>query len=242
VHKYVLPLIRKFAEERAVRDEPFRVFCVGCGVGKDVEILANQGWECYGIDNGMRILHWRKRAYPELYFFANALHIPFKDEFFDFVYASGVIEHIGVVGDTAETKPTYHEERLQFCREIVRVTKPGGQLLVNSANRLFPFDLFHRGPYGKYIPRLHSWRERFLLSYGDFEELFVKEVGCESMQVLSNVGFFTYNKLHEQFMGRYLGKLLDWYFAFVSSDRFPMLRKSFLNPFTIVLATKERQR
>jgi ubiquinone/menaquinone biosynthesis C-methylase UbiE len=103
-----------------------RVLEVGCGLGTDLLQFARGGAEVYGIDlTAAGAALTRKRL--ELYGFKGELSVgdseslPFNDNCFDLVYSWGVIHH---TPDTASA-----------AREIVRVCKPGGRVLVMVYHR-----------------------------------------------------------------------------------------------------------
>jgi SAM-dependent methyltransferase len=59
---------------------------VGCGTGRVVKVLREAGYEAYGIDLGLYSspLFWEGESRNYL-FLANALSLPFEDDFFDFI-------------------------------------------------------------------------------------------------------------------------------------------------------------
>ena len=103
-----------------------RVLEVGCGLGTDLLQFARGGAEVYGIDLTQKGAALTQRRLG-LYGFTGRLavadseRLPFKSDYFDLVYSWGVIHH---TPDTAAA-----------AREIVRVCKPGGQVLVMIYHR-----------------------------------------------------------------------------------------------------------
>ena len=93
--------------------------------------------------------------------------IPFKDNFFDLVFASHVIEHI-------ETK-----EQLHFFKELSRVVKPGGKILVFAPT---PFNLFFWDDETHVRPCTH-WQLKYLAEDFDFK---VIEAKYSQIRGLSN--------------------------------------------------------
>jgi len=190
VHHYLLPLLRELRLPSSAG-----LLSVGCGGGWDVEALHQAGFLAWGIDNGGRTMAWQDRACVPYLSLSDALALPFPDGAFDFVFSEGVIEHIGYEGDSAQRRPGWELERQQFAACLLRVTRPGGYVLVACPNRLFPIDLFHGGrplPGGVRL-RFHSPSEEFLLSYGDIRSLFAAE--AESIQSLSLWNFFNLSRL-----------------------------------------------
>ena len=241
---YVAPLLQMLFPDLADGGEaragtaPFRALSLGCGVGADVEALTDLGYPCYGIDAGARRSAWKKRRQPERLFLSNARFLPFEDGAFDFVLVGCLIPHIGVYGDTCAVRPRFREERNEAFDEAVRVLRPGGWILMSSPNRQCPLDLFHRPDPWRHLPRVHSPRESFLLSYGDYERALVGRCGCRNMQALPLEGYWGFYRSREYAIGRLLQlptraflKLLSWRPA-------RLLRRSFINPWLVVLAQK----
>lgn len=143
-----------------------RVLDCGCGNGVSVDVLAEQGFDAWGIDlSALRKWQWRERRSRERLAVASALRLPFEDEAFDVVISSGVIEHIGVSEEGGATYrvaplPDRDELRRTFVRELLRVTRPGGRVFIDCPNGAFPIDFWH-GPVGGRA-RWHRRDEGFL--------------------------------------------------------------------------------
>lgn len=229
-NQFILPLVRKAAETS--KRSRFRVLSVGCGVGRDVDLINAAGFECVGIDCGSRVEAWSHREHSDHLYLASATSLPFADETFDFVFSGCVLAHIGVVGDTWETTPNYWEERSRFCSEVSRVTRKGGQIVLSGANRNFPFDLFHRDR--GYMPRFHLPSEKFLLSFNDYRKMFIGQCGCSALKSLPIEHYWGFNGLRKFFVGRVCEKIITTHMRFVSSRTVPYLQRSFLNPWLVV--------
>lgn len=233
---YLLPLLQRLFGDRP--HDQIRILSVGCGVGMDVKTLNEAGYRCYGIDPGNRTAMWEQRPNPERYFLANAKHLPFSGEAFDFAFLNCVLPHIGVAGDTNEVTPSCDAERLQAVRETVRVMTPGGYIMLGSPNRLCPLDLFHRPDGRRHWPRIHLPTERFLLSYGDHADYFVDRAGCRnisSLPVQKYWGFFLSSRYA---LGRMLQGIMRSYFALLSRPYLGFMRRSPLNPWLVTLVQK----
>jgi len=226
---YTLPVAREFASSARL-EAPLRILSVGCGVGAGVDLLNEEGFECIGIDCGSRIEDWRNRRFPDRFYIANAKQMPFANGSFDMIFSGCVLAHIGVVGDSWETEPDYWTQRSLVAAEMARLVRPGGQIVISGANRTCPVDLFHRD-HG-YLPRVHSSREGFLLSFRDYEKLFVEQNGCRGVSPMPIQGYWTFNGLTKTVIGRLAASLIGAHLSLVS--RTPALRSSFLNPWLIV--------
>ncbi len=64
----------------------------------------------------------------------SALRLPFPDESFDFVYSIGVLHHLPSPPDQDAA-----------VREVARILKPGGRLLVHESNPRNPLFRFYMG-------------------------------------------------------------------------------------------------
>jgi 2-polyprenyl-3-methyl-5-hydroxy-6-metoxy-1,4-benzoquinol methylase len=95
---------------------------IGCGVGRGLDVLAESSTQYTGVDKNDQLLEQLRQAYPKLHFISR--HIPPLDGIasnsFDYVVTFQVIEHIP-------------NDDL-FIKEIHRVLKPGGKLLLTTPN------------------------------------------------------------------------------------------------------------
>ena len=96
-----------------------RILDFGCSGGRLTRWFlddARKGVEVWGCDIDAPAIEWcQKNMMPPFRFFANTTspHLPFRDQFFDFVYAGSVVNHIKDMG-------------FAWMMEIARCMKPGG--------------------------------------------------------------------------------------------------------------------
>lgn len=103
-----------------------RVLDVACGAGEDVLALAERlgaGTLVVGLDASLERIDEAQRAARNValnvrFAVGDARSLPFSDESFDVVRADGLL---GVT-----------DERVRVVRELVRVTTPGGRVLVHD--------------------------------------------------------------------------------------------------------------
>jgi SAM-dependent methyltransferase len=154
---------------------------VGCGVGGMVAELLRCGVDAYGVDLADNEGRWHAMERPRDRFAIvdpMAFALPFDAGAFDFAFSFGVIEHVGTSNGHADRLPDYHAIRRDWVRELFRVVRPGGHLLLGGPNRTFPVDAAHgcdvassaleRWLFRKTRLSIHRvWGEHFLWSFGD---------------------------------------------------------------------------
>jgi SAM-dependent methyltransferase len=207
-----------------------RILSVGCGVGIDIEMLIDMGYDAWGADCGSRCLFWPNRKYPNRLTRCMDDTLPFPNAHFDFVMAHQVLEHVGVVGDSMELAPDWKDRRQRFLSNLLQVTKPGGFLNVATPNRLFPIDPGHAPNF--WGIRVHGPFDRFLTSYGDMNRYF----NGHNVKALSPLGYYTGTSCATR--GR-VGKSFLAYQKIL--DRIPFLQASLFNPLANVLVQRSPQ-
>ena len=105
-----------------------RILEVGCGAGLTTVALAERGYVVHAIDSVQAMIDLTRQAAARLgteYRVTTSLgdvqNLPFSDNMFSVVLAIGVI-------------PWLHSSH-EAIRELARVTKPGGHVIVNADNR-----------------------------------------------------------------------------------------------------------
>lgn len=75
--------------------QPFKkILEVGCGTGIGVSFANIMGHNAWGIDLADASFYWKSMDVGDRCFVANALNLPFKDDEFDFVFSTDMLEHI----------------------------------------------------------------------------------------------------------------------------------------------------
>jgi SAM-dependent methyltransferase len=162
-----LAMIRAAAGDRIYG----RVFENGCGLGAYLARLAEDAKISVGLDIEMERARQAHAAAGVQTLCGAGEALPFSSNQFDLILSNEVLEH--VVDDR------------QAVREIVRVLKPGGRLVMFCPNRGYPFEthgIYWRGKYHfgniplvNYLPR--SLRNRLaphvrVYSAADLNKLF----------------------------------------------------------------------
>jgi SAM-dependent methyltransferase len=229
--------------------EPFgTVLEVGCGVGTVLNLFADAGADAYGIDLPVLSPIWAAVGNDPCRFVSgDATNLPFTDNHFDVLYSMGVIEHIGTSIGHVTLAVDYEAKRAQYARELVRVTKPGGRIVVSCPNKSFPFDPLH-GPGDHAGPALRlrslafdctglnihrTWGKYHLPSYKEINTLFCKEAGASEVNYLPLRGYFGFGIFAQGFL-RPFGFLAKKYLHNLPKALLP----TFLNPYIMVQIRK----
>ena len=235
VENYWVPLFKKLTQNA---ERPPRILALGCGIGREVDALREAGFECVGIDNGARTRIWQERSHKDALLMANGMHLPFRDETFDIAFCGCVFPHVGVVGDSFQVTEHCHRDRLAIAREMTRVVKKRGDIIVSSPNRLFPLDLYHGREVGTYATPVNPPWRKFLLSRGDYAKLF-RQAGCAGQaHALSIKNYWGFCGTQRSRKGRLLSIPVKALFTLGSNEVTPFFRASPLLPWIVVRITK----
>lgn len=136
-HVWDLLLDRKLSlMERALGGDGSRAgigLDLGCGLGIQTAEMRRRGFSVMGIEPSVGLL--RQRRDKDLPVVAgDALSLPLPDHSLDFVYVIGVLHHLP--GRAAQARA---------LKELARVLKPGGLLLVHESNPRNPLFRFYMG-------------------------------------------------------------------------------------------------
>lgn len=97
-----------------------KILDLGCGNGRLLEVLKDKKIDYIGVDSSEKLIKIAQKKYPQADFqVADALSLPFPDNYFDKIYSIAVLHHI--------PSKKYH---LQFLKEAKRVLKPEGILVI----------------------------------------------------------------------------------------------------------------
>ncbi len=99
-----------------------KVLDLGCGTGMLLRRIKGDHELVVGIDISLGMLRKARKEVPDVpLILADADHLPFGDECFDAVFSVTVLQNL--------------PDPLSALREVVRVTKPGGRVLVSTLKR-----------------------------------------------------------------------------------------------------------
>lgn len=138
-------------EEQRLVDRHFsrkgKVLVIGCGGGRETLALCDQGFEVAGIDIQPQMIERARKNAEErkkavTFLSMDACRLDFTGESFDYVLMFGSIL----------TNIPFRKNRLASLREVRRILKPGGILMLNTPSRN------SRLKYRAYFAVVNAWR------------------------------------------------------------------------------------
>ena len=116
-----------------------RILDVGCGPGIMLAYLLSSGYEVFGVDNSEEMIAECRRTLGADTSANTSVgtieSLDFPDSFFDAVTCMGVVEYI--------------PDDAIAVKEIARVTKPGGTIIITLPNVLSPYRVWDKWVYRK---------------------------------------------------------------------------------------------
>jgi ubiquinone/menaquinone biosynthesis C-methylase UbiE len=175
-------------------DQPAgKVLDVGCGPGVMTQELLNRECTFWGVDPSSRMIEIARERFPEndgVHFdLGDALRLEQPTGFFDAVLCMGVIDSL--------------KEPRQGIREMLRVLRPGGTLIVTVTNLQSPYAWWKNYVFYPAVTRWHSLRVRAgsnglkagRIRSGSTRALFSRRTSCEVLrsegaEVLQVMGYY----------------------------------------------------
>lgn len=163
-YKFATKLLRKFLNDDHL------IYDVACGTGYGTAMISKSGLNVIGIDVDEEVIVENKRKYREIkekFKIGSILSLPAADNSINALVCFETIEHISL-----------DDGRLAL-KEIFRVLKPGGLLLISSPNRFWMkfIHLIKANPH-----HLHEYFPNELINEG-------KYAGFKIMKKLSQMPF-----------------------------------------------------
>ena len=146
----------------------------GCGSGYASILLAQEGAKVTLLDNSQFALEYSKRLCKKLkfrqrikYILGSVENLPFGENIFDIVHNCGVIEHYD------------NKIIIKMLREMTRVAKKDGQIMVMIPNLLSPEIVYRMAKFGKGSERYISKRKlRKLMEKANLQDIEIKSANA----------------------------------------------------------------
>lgn len=245
IEDFYLPLLNRSARGSGNSRERPRVLDSGCGNGESIDVLIRHGVDAWGHDlSALRKWQWLKRERRDRLVVAGGASLPFPDGFFDFVIASGVLEHVGVMEEgggqyRVRPLPDRDEQRRGYLAELVRVLIPGGRIFLDFPNGDFPIDFWHGVMPGG--ARFHSPGEGFLPTVSQIRTLCGRIDDRLVVSVRSPEGRLRFNQVSSHWYGRVFRAPMAALFRLMSMPGFRFLASTPLNPYLVLEVSRLAQ-
>jgi SAM-dependent methyltransferase/uncharacterized membrane protein YbhN (UPF0104 family) len=135
-HVWDLLIDRKLSLMASVLPPPERAgtgIDLGCGLGLQTAEMRRRGFAVVGVEPSVGLLMQRRHGDAPVVA-GDALRLPVRDGSVDFVFVVGVLHHL-----------PGRDAQAQALREVARVLRPGGLLLVHESNPRNPLFRFYMG-------------------------------------------------------------------------------------------------
>jgi len=210
------------------KQKPKKILDIGCGRGFYIKSLSlfNFTKEICGIDLNPLYVEKAKKSYPDNKRIrvktGTIIDLPYPDEYFDFIICSEILEHV--------------PDDKKALRELRRVLKYNGKLLVTVPNLYFPFfwdpvnwllmRLFHTHVHKDIWWLAGIWADHVRL-YTDeqMQKLIIKQ----GFTVKESVGIIHYCWPFTHFLLYGIGKNIVERMGASEFDRFTFKKKPFAN-------------
>jgi SAM-dependent methyltransferase len=162
-----LKLLSSFEELIPLQLAESQVLDIGCGTGGLGRIVSDRAGIYFGADYHAHILHFAETSRSRLYLQSSALELPFPTSCFDVVFCFDVIEHL------TGGRPW----QLRFLKELRRVLKRTGLILLTTPNFWHPYDAHSNLWFSHFLPgslrdRYICWRNPgFIQEHGSFKNI-----------------------------------------------------------------------
>ncbi|MHA3024392.1 class I SAM-dependent methyltransferase [Mycobacterium sp. BMJ-28] len=184
---------------RQVHPQDKSALDVGCGTGSIVKSIAAScpDLDTWGIDLPDNLTGWIEAGVdPQRIVAGSAFDLPFDTGRFDIVWSLGVIEHIGEPAPAGER----NADRVRYLSEMLRVTRPGGRVIILAPHKWFPIDPAHNFStnslskliYDRTNLGVHrTWGPFPLVSYGELRRL-ARDAGAGRIRPLKLEDYFSF--------------------------------------------------
>lgn len=181
---YIWKCVKEFVDSFVNKDS--FILDAGCGNGKNMKYMIDREYKnVFGCDftaNFVSICKSKSLNVIE----ANILNLPYTDELFDYVLCIAVLHHLSTI-----------ENRLITLKELYRVTKIGGKILITVSSLEYPFSKNRTTINNVDRESLIEWNSYKKEKLSDrYYHLFVKneiEDLCANINITNIESFFEHN-------------------------------------------------
>jgi|GEM_PF-1312296 ubiquinone/menaquinone biosynthesis C-methylase UbiE len=113
----LLNYVKKFIKTKG------KLLDISCGVGTLINILYKRGYECYAttlVDESLKMLKEKFASTNISFYKAEITNLPFEDNFFDYVFATEILEHL------------LTDDLILGLKEVKRILKPFGKFIITT--------------------------------------------------------------------------------------------------------------
>jgi SAM-dependent methyltransferase len=163
-------------------DRSTRVIDVGCGAGATYARWVDERASYVGVDVSSKAVDLAREAGLEAQVVNDASELPFEDDSFDLAICIEVLEHLFAPHDAA--------------REIRRVLRPGGKLIVSAPNALYwrlrvKLVMGEWDPLGDELSIAQPWRDPHIRFFSpDLMTRMLRHVGFSRVEAGGHDGCF----------------------------------------------------
>lgn len=136
------------------RNKPITILDAGCGTGWHSKILSGKGHDVFGTDiSENQIAHAKHNSPLSTFVIGDILSLPFNDDTFDVSYTINTLHHL-----------TSWKEQKKALRELGRVTKKDGLIIVHEMNTKNPIIRFYLNNIFPKLRKIDEGHEHWILS------------------------------------------------------------------------------
>ena len=164
--------IQKFTTNLTKRS---KVLDLGCGMGKDVKLFGDLGFEAVGVDGSAGMIAEAKRRYSKQRFFImDVRNLKFPDDNFNLVWSWSVLTHLEI------------EDKKRTLAQIYRVLKKGGTFVqtIWKGRGLFVNPQFQPRPH--HLLSIGSWKKLYKeAGFVNFKATTITGLGRNSLRLVA---------------------------------------------------------